>query len=185
MVTTKIWRSAMSSPMTKADTVSSNPQIQPLTRASVNEGATRRSSAASMPPTAIRSSGHLAGLHGCQSARPHHRADIGERRGLEQAERARDVPPRVVGMAHDVALGAEPDVLAFERVAQCNVRDFLGQSDREADMRAVDRVAQAGIAGARRVFGPALAVHRIEFVGLADVVAERAGEHDVAVDAHL
>src|SRR5690349_917384 len=142
MVTTKIWRSAMSSPITKADTVSSSPQIQPLTRASVNECATRRSSAASMPPTAVRSSGDLAGLHGFQIARPHHRADIGERLGLEQAERARDVPPRVIGMAHDVAFGAEPDVLAFERVAERDVRDFLGQPDREADVRAVDRMAQ-------------------------------------------
>ena len=52
-------------------------------------------------------------------------------------------------------------------------------------MRAVDRMAQARIAGARGILGPALAVHRIEFVGLADVVAERAGQHDVAVDAHF
>src|ERR1044072_208745 len=170
MVTTKIWRSAMSSPMTTADTVSSSPQIQPLTRASVNEYATRRSSAASMPPTTVRSSGHLGDLpRRTEIARPHHRADIDQRLGLEQAERAGDVPPCVVGMAHDVALGAEPNVLTFERMAERDMRDLFRQSDRQTNMHTVDRVPQTGIAGAGRVFGPALAVHGIEFVRLADV----------------
>ena len=105
--------------------------------------------------------------------------------GFNRPERARNVPPGMIGVPHDVALGGEPDVLALERMAERNVRDLLRQPDREADMRAVDRMAQARIAGARGVLGPALAVHRVEFVGLADVVAERAGEHDVAVDLDL
>jgi hypothetical protein len=36
------------------------------------------------------------------------------------------MPPAMVGMAHDVALGAQADVLAFERMAERDVRDLLG-----------------------------------------------------------
>src|SRR5688572_3755596 len=121
-------RSRMSRPIRAAETVSSSPQIHPLTRASVNECAIRRSSAASI-------SGDFRGpSRTVEVARPHHRADTDERFWLEQAERAGDVPPGMIRMAHDVALGREPDMLALVRMAERNVRDLLRQSDREADV---------------------------------------------------
>jgi hypothetical protein len=46
----------------------------------------------------------------------------------------------VIRVADDKALGADPDVLPFERVAERDMGDLLGQPDREADMRAEDGV---------------------------------------------
>src|SRR5206468_10346736 len=141
-----------------ADTVSSSPQISPLTRASVKECATSRSRVASI----VVRSGDFGGLDRVEIARPYHGADPDQRVGLQKPERTCDVPPGVIGVAHDVTLGREPDVLAFERMAERNVRDLLRQPDRQADMRAIDRVAQTRIAGTRGVLGPALAVHGVE-----------------------
>src|ERR1700752_1515919 len=138
----------MSSPIRNAETVSTSPQIQPLTRASVNECATSRSRAAS-----IVRSGDFSGLDGVEVARAHHRADADQRVGLQEAERARNMPPRVIRVPHDIALGGEANVLALQRMAERNVRALFRQPAREAHMRTVDRVAQAGIARARRVLG--------------------------------
>src|SRR3954453_2190789 len=52
-------------------------------------------------------------------------------------------------------------------------------------MGAVNRMAQARIARSRRILGPALAVHWVEFIGLADIMAERSCEHDVAINLDL
>ena len=52
------------------------------------------------------------------------------------------------------------------------VRDLLGQPDRQADVRAVDRMPEPRLAARDGSVGlPALAVDRIELPGLADIVA--------------
>ncbi len=81
--------------------------------------------------------------------------------GLEQSERAGDVPPRMVGVAHDVAFGAQADVLTFERMPERDMRDFFGQADGEADMRAVDRMPQTRVRRQR----DGSSVQRFRFTG--------------------
>src|SRR5262245_44217653 len=65
------------------------------------------------------------------------------------------------------------------------MRDFLRQSDDEADVSTENRVAQRCFTGLRRVLVPSLQIAWIELPGLPDVVHERPGQNDIATDRHL
>ena len=70
--------------------------------------------------------------------------------GFSRPSPAGDLPPAVVGVADDEAFGADPDMLALERVAERDMRDLLRQADRQADMGAEHRVTQRRVARRRK-----------------------------------
>lgn len=101
---------------------------------------------------------------------------------LKEPQCAGDMPPCVVRVPHDVALGAQPDVLPFERMPKRDMGDLFREADGEADVRDVDRVAQGMLSGPGRILRPALDVDLVKLVGLADVVAESSSEHRIAIN---
>ena len=104
---------------------------------------------------------------------------------LESAGDFERGPPSVVGVMDDRHVQRSPDQLALSRMTAGRVTDLLGQSNREADVRAVLRVTDGGEARNRGIGLPAILILRIELEGLSDVVAERAGDQHVAVDGQV
>src|SRR4029453_10115596 len=88
---------------------------------------------------------------------------------LEQAKTARNRPPHVVGAMDDQAFEAARHQVALVGMAKRDVRDLLGQPDCDANVGAVDWMAQRRRTGLRFVRFPSLAVRGIEFPGLSAI----------------
>src|SRR5271168_2758886 len=111
----------------------------------------------------------MSGIAGAQVARQY--ADTLRRK---QTQPAGNMPPAVIGLTNDHALGADAHVQTFEGVTDGDMRDLFRQADREADVHAEHRMPERRLAAVGRIGLPPGTVARIEFIGLADVMTHRA-----------
>ena len=111
--------------------------------------------------------------------------ELGDALRNQEVTGAAHRPERVVGMVHDGVLERADQQLALAGVRRGAMRHRLGQADGEAHVHAKGRMAHRGQAGGARIALPAPAVSGIELPGLADVVTERAGDQEVAVDLQV
>ena len=95
------------------------------------------------------------------------------------------MPPAVICLAHDRALGTNAHMHTFKGMPDRNVRDLVRQSDGQANMHPEYGMPEGWkpAIGGRR--GPALPIGGIEFIGLADVVTRGARQKDIPVDSGL
>ena len=89
----------------------------------------------------------------------------------------------MVGEVDDRVLQAPGDQLALAGVGAGGVRDRLGQPDGERNVDAIDGMTDRRVADGAGVSLPANLVTRAELERLPDIVAERAGKQEVAVQA--
>src|SRR5271154_6882815 len=74
--------------------------------------------------------------------------------GRKQAQPSGNMPPAVIGLADDHALGADADVQAFVGVTNGDMRDLLRQTDREAYMHSEHRMPERRLAAVGRMGPP-------------------------------
>ncbi|MGR9251206.1 hypothetical protein [Rhizobium leguminosarum] len=89
------------------------------------------------------------------------------------------MPPSMVCLPDDHALGTDTYVVSFEGMADGDMRDLFGRPD---DQHAEDGMPECRLAGVGRLQGSSLTICRIKFIELAHIVAGSTHKKNVPVD---
>ena len=107
------------------------------------------------------------------------------RTALHQPADPQGLPERVVAIVDDGAFERAHDAVALARMRGRDVGDVLGQSDRQADVPAVNGMACRRPSRDVGSGGPARDLRGIVLQRLADIVDQRARDQHVAIERQL
>src|ERR1700682_1317828 len=104
---------------------------------------------------------------------------------VDDATGQHDAPVGDVREMDDGVLQAPDEELALAGMCGGDVRDLFRQAGGQTDVRAIHRVRRRWQTRRPRLLAPAVLVLRSELPRLSDVMAESAGDHDVALNGNV